>query len=269
MDRNLGTRRSHAYALFALWVGAFALPSAALAASGGSGLPGATGSSNAAKQTTSAGQPTTGTPASQNGNFTVSSAGDGITLVTHASTMLRRQLSFTGNAGSNHAGQTVEIQRLGHQTNWQWANTAHATVASDGSFSAAWPTNHIGRFSVRALPVGQATSAYASSAVPTLTITVYRQAIATIYGPGFYGQHTACGQTLSPTTIGVANRTLRCGSKVAIYWHGRTMIVPVIDRGPYANNADWDLTTATAKAMGMDGTETIGAVSLPQPANGT
>jgi hypothetical protein len=38
----------------------------------------------------------------------------------------------------------------------------------------------------------------------------------------------------------------------------------VIDRGPYANHADWDLTTATATALGIDGTATIGAVSLPQ-----
>ena len=46
-------------------------------------------------------------------------------------------------------------------------------------------------------------------------------AIATQYGPGFYGQRTACGQKLRPTTIGVANRTLKCGTQVAIYWHGR------------------------------------------------
>ena len=104
--------------------------------------------------------------------------------------------------------------------------------------------------------------------MPTVTITVYRQSIATIYGPGFYGSRTACGQTLRPGTIGVANRTLKCGTKVAVYWHGRTMIVPVIDRGPYANHADWDLTNATAKAMGIDGTETIGAVSLPQQPEG-
>jgi rare lipoprotein A (peptidoglycan hydrolase) len=267
MDRNLGSRRRIAYAVLALVIGAFALPPVALATSGASGLPtssGSTGSSKARKQTTSAGQPSTGTAVPQNGNVTVSSDGDGITLVSHASTMLRKQLSFTGDAGSNHAGETVELQRLGHQTDWQWANTAHATVASDGSFSATWPTNHIGRFSIRALPVGQSTGAYASSAMPSVTITVYRQSIATIYGPGFYGSRTACGQTLRPSTIGVANRTLRCGTNVAIYWHGRTMIVPVIDRGPYANHADWDLTNATAKAMGMDGTETIGAVSLPQ-----
>jgi rare lipoprotein A (peptidoglycan hydrolase) len=239
----------------------------ALAASGGSGLPnGSTASTSAGtSQTTGAGQPTsTASPGSQNGNLTVSSAGNGVTLASRASTMLRKGLSFTGTAGSSHAGQTVEIQRSGHQTNWRWTNTAQATVGSDGSFSASWHTNHIGRFSIRALLAGQSTSAYAASAMPTVTITVYRQSIATIYGPGLYGSRTACGQTLRPTTIGVANRTLRCGTQVAIYWHGRTMIVPVIDRGPYANNADWDLTSATAKAMGMNGTETIGAVSLPQ-----
>ena len=38
--------------------------------------------------------------------------------------------------------------------------------------------------------------------------------------------------------------------------------MPVIDRGPYANDADWDLTSATAAALGINGTETIGAVSL-------
>ena len=42
------------------------------------------------------------------------------------------------------------------------------------------------------------------------------------------------------------------------------MIVPVIDRGPYANHADWDLTEATGRAMGINGTARIGAVSLPR-----
>ena len=65
--------------------------------------------------------------------------------------------------------------------------------------------------------------------------------------------------------IGVANRTLRCGTDVAVYYNGRTLIVPVIDRGPYANGADWDLTEATGRALGIDGTAKIGAVSLPAP----
>ena len=50
---------------------------------------------------------------------------------------------------------------------------------------------------------------------------------------------------------------------MAVYYHGRTLVVPVIDRGPYANGADWDLTVATGKALGIEGTAQIGAVSLP------
>jgi rare lipoprotein A len=87
--------------------------------------------------------------------------------------------------------------------------------------------------------------------------------MATQYGPGFYGHRTACGQKLTKSTIGLANRTLKCGTKVAVYYQGRTMIVPVIDRGPYANGADWDLTEATGQALGIAGTAQVGAVSLP------
>ena len=65
--------------------------------------------------------------------------------------------------------------------------------------------------------------------------------------------------------IGLANRTLKCGTEVAVYYQGRTLTVPVIDRGPYANGADWDLTMATGRALGIAGTAQIGAVSLPQP----
>ena len=42
------------------------------------------------------------------------------------------------------------------------------------------------------------------------------------------------------------------------------MVVPVIDRGPYSNGADWDLTTAAGRALGVNTTVTIGAVSLPR-----
>jgi rare lipoprotein A len=88
--------------------------------------------------------------------------------------------------------------------------------------------------------------------------------VATLYGPGFYGSITACGERLGQRTLGLAHRTLPCGTPVAIYYRGRTIVVPVIDRGPYANHADFDLTMATAQALGIPGTATIGAVSLPR-----
>ena len=206
----------------------------------------------------------------QPGNVPVTATGNGVTLTTNASALLRNTLAFTGNAPASAAGQTIEIDRLGHQTNWQWTRTAQTTVASDGSFSVVWKTNHIGRFLIRAVLTSSSGNASAAASAPTITTTVYRQSIATQYGPGFYGQRTACGQRLTRTTIGVANRTLKCGSKVAILYRGRTMIVPVIDRGPYANHADWDLTEATGQALGIGGTAKIGAVSLPpQPARTT
>jgi rare lipoprotein A len=77
-------------------------------------------------------------------------------------------------------------------------------------------------------------------------------ALATWFGPGFYGQKTACGQTLTPAVVGVANRTLPCGTLVRFGYKGRVATVPVIDRGPYAHNgAQWDLTTGAASALGM------------------
>jgi rare lipoprotein A len=258
-----GRRCLRTYALLALLCGLLAIPTVALAATGGSGLTPSGGASTS----------TTGTSSAQtgNGNITVSGSGSGITLSTHASTMLLNGLSFSGTAPTGDSGKTVVIERLGHQTNWQWAPTVTAVVASNGSFSAVWHTNHIGQFQIRALVSSSAqasamtASASASSApaAPMVTITVYRPSLATWYGPGLYGRKTACGKKLTATTIGVANRTLKCGTKVAFYYKGRTMIVPVIDRGPYANGADWDLTQATAKALHADGISKVGAVSLP------
>jgi rare lipoprotein A (peptidoglycan hydrolase) len=76
-------------------------------------------------------------------------------------------------------------------------------------------------------------------------------ALATWFGPGFYGHETACGQILTPTVIGVANRTLPCGTLVRITYAGRSVTVPVIDRGPYGGiGASWDLTAGAAQALG-------------------
>ncbi len=78
--------------------------------------------------------------------------------------------------------------------------------------------------------------------------------IATYYGPGLYGNRTACGQTLTTRTVGVAHKKLPCGSKVVVRYKGRYLRTKVIDRGPYANNAKWDLTQRAADRLGFDST---------------
>ena len=84
----------------------------------------------------------------------------------------------------------------------------------------------------------------------------------TWYGPGFYGNRTACGQRLTTSTLGVAHRTLPCGTKVALRANGRSIVVPVIDRGPYARGVTYDLTAETADRLGVMHTAQIGAAIL-------
>jgi rare lipoprotein A (peptidoglycan hydrolase) len=75
---------------------------------------------------------------------------------------------------------------------------------------------------------------------------------ATWYGPGFYGNQTACGETLTHDTLGVAHKTLPCGTPVTFYHGGRFLTVKVIDRGPFDGQYSWDLTEAAAKRLGFE-----------------
>jgi rare lipoprotein A (peptidoglycan hydrolase) len=87
-----------------------------------------------------------------------------------------------------------------------------------------------------------------------LSFTPYRYAGASWYGGiSMWGRSTACGQTLRPSTIGVANKTLPCGTPVKFVWHGRSIVAPVIDRGPYIKGRAWDLTSAAAEALEFEG----------------
>ncbi|HMJ71993.1 MAG TPA: septal ring lytic transglycosylase RlpA family protein [Solirubrobacterales bacterium] len=72
---------------------------------------------------------------------------------------------------------------------------------------------------------------------------------ATWYGPGLYGRQTACGQLLGPETIGVAHRSLPCGTTVKFVYHGHSIVTQVIDRGPFSRGNAWDLTRAAARAL--------------------
>ena len=74
--------------------------------------------------------------------------------------------------------------------------------------------------------------------------------IASWYGPGFYGNRTACGQAYTPEILGVAHRTLPCGTMLSLSFGGRTVTVPVIDRGPFIAGRTLDLSNATRAALG-------------------
>jgi rare lipoprotein A (peptidoglycan hydrolase) len=82
-------------------------------------------------------------------------------------------------------------------------------------------------------------------------LNVYRLAGASWYGGG---GSLACGGSLTSSTMGVANKTLPCGTLVTLRYGGRSVRVPVIDRGPYVAGREFDLTQATKMALGFGDT---------------
>ncbi len=165
-------------------------------------------------------------------------------------------LRVRGQLGPRSAHVLVIIQRLDQSRGW--LRVARARVRRNGSYVVSWRPHVAGSVMLRAL-VGRPHSA-ALIAAPSATVMVYRPAGATWYGPGFYGDLTACGEVLTPTTLGVANRTLPCGTLVTLWYQGTSITVPVIDRGPYGPGVDWDLTAFTAQSLGMTDTSEIGVL---------
>jgi len=80
---------------------------------------------------------------------------------------------------------------------------------------------------------------------------VNRTRVVTWYGPGWYGRRTACGNTLTSRLMGVAHKTLPCGTVVYFKFRGHTVKTKVVDRGPYASGVHYDLTWAAARKLGV------------------
>ncbi len=68
-----------------------------------------------------------------------------------------------------------------------------------------------------------------------------------------YGLGLACGGVLGRDQLGVAHKTAPCGTLITFTYAGRSLTVPVIDRGPYIAGREWDLTGATAAALAFPG----------------
>jgi rare lipoprotein A len=129
------------------------------------------------------------------------------------------------------------------------------TTKANGTFAVRWLPERTGSYAVRAFGVHDRRIRGSHSAARKLTS--YRLAGASYYGPGLYGNGVACGGTLLPGTMGVAHKILPCGTKVKLRYHGRTVTVPVIDRGPYVPGRDYDLTEAVKDRLGFPGVGTV------------
>jgi rare lipoprotein A len=126
---------------------------------------------------------------------------------------------------------------------------------ANGTFATRWVPKRTGSYQVRAY--GLHDRRMRGGISDARHLTSYRLAGASWYGPGLWGNGVACGGTLLPGTLGVANKTLPCGTKVRLRYHGREITVPVIDRGPYVAGREFDLTYAVKEKLGFPGVGTV------------
>ena len=194
---------------------------------------------------------------------------DGVGVTAPRTAFVRQRVRISGRARKARR----KVVRVEHRrSGGAWTVVSRVRADRRGRFRAEWRPRRAGGYELRAR-IGRGASSSGGTSVPlqvganasggpAISLTVYEAAIATWYGPGFWGRKTACGEILEEETVGVAHRTLPCGTEVQIAYERRTIVVPVIDRGPYANNADWDLTQAAAEQLGMTGTSRIGAMPL-------
>src|SRR4051812_37041425 len=81
------------------------------------------------------------------------------------------------------------------------------------------------------------------------------------YGPGFHGKLTANGERFNTNDLTTAHKTLPFGTKVRVTNErtGKSVVVRINDRGPYAHGRVIDLSKAAAEAVGIAG---VGPVTL-------
>ena len=167
--------------------------------------------------------------------------------VSSANVVVGRSVRITGRVKPTDRGRRVVIHA--------GRSNLSARTSGNGSFSKTWKPNGTGTY--RVTVEAKSNDIAKGSGDRAGTVQVFRPAAASWYGPGFYGNRTACGQTLTTSTQGVAHKTMPCGTKVTLRYSGREVTVPVIDRGPYSGNREYDLTGATRSRLGFGSTGTV------------
>lgn len=153
--------------------------------------------------------------------------------------------SVTGALRPGLAKRAVELQRLGRHG---WETISHTLTRRGGRFVLRYVPRRLLSEPVRVRFAGGAIDLSADRGIGRLTS--YRLADASWYGGG---GSLACGGELTSSTLGVANKTLPCGTLVTLRYGGRTVRVPVVDRGPYVEGREFDLTEATKRELGFEG----------------
>ena len=81
-----------------------------------------------------------------------------------------------------------------------------------------------------------------------------RVTLASWYGPGFVGQHTASGEVYRRDDLTAASRNLPLATRVQVtnLRTGRAVVVRINDRGPYVHGRGIDLSQRAAESIGLN-----------------
>lgn len=162
-------------------------------------------------------------------------------LLLHPNVLVGHDVALIGVLRPGIGNRSIAVQE---RRGTRWVAVAHATTNPHGYFLERFWPRRLGRYTLRLHAAGLTA---AHTTLVGRVATVYHQVVASWYGG--VGM-TACGQALGAGTLGVANKTLPCGTMVSLHYGARTVRVPVIDRGPYVPGRDYDLTYATKQALG-------------------
>lgn len=90
---------------------------------------------------------------------------------------------------------------------------------------------------------------------PAEDFTYDETGVASWYGPGFHAKNTANGEIYDQNELTAAHKTLPMPSLVRVtnLDNGRSVVVRVNDRGPYANGRVIDLSRRGAQLLGFEG----------------
>jgi rare lipoprotein A len=85
------------------------------------------------------------------------------------------------------------------------------------------------------------------------TGNAFQRGTASWYGPGFHGRKTASGERFNSNDMTAAHRSLPFGTKLKVVneTNGRSVVVRVNDRGPFAHRRIIDLAKGPALALGL------------------
>ena len=166
--------------------------------------------------------------------------------------LVGRQAVYAGRVKRHSPGQRV---RLEVRSGSGWHAVDRDAVAKNGRFRVHTKIARMGDRSARLRIVSNSRGKGDVERVER--IHGFRSTFVSYYGPGLYGGALACGGRLSPGTIGVAHKTLPCGTKLTFRLGNRQVQARVVDRGPYVSGREFDLTAATKNRLGFGSTGTV------------